>query len=94
MRKEESQISKKREKTLSSKEVYKGKILDVFLDEVELPSGRISHREVIRHCHAAAVLAFNDKNEVILEDQYRYPYDDIITEIPAGKGDKGESGEE
>ena len=61
MRKEESQISKKREKTLSSKEVYKGKILDVFLDEVELPSGRISHREVIRHCHAAAVLAFNDK---------------------------------
>lgn len=94
MRKEESQISKKREKTLSSKEVYKGKILDVFLDEVELPSGRISHREVIRHCHAAAVLAFNDKNEVILEDQYRYPYDDIITEIPAGKGDEGETGEE
>ena len=41
MRKEESQISKKREKTLSSKEVYKGKILDVFLDDVELPSGRI-----------------------------------------------------
>ena len=31
----------KREKTLSSKEVYKGKILDVFLDDVELPSGRI-----------------------------------------------------
>ena len=92
MRKEESQISKKREKTLSSKEVYKGKILDVFLDEVELPSGRISHREVIRHCRAAAVLAFNDKNEVILEDQYRYPYDDVRIELPAGKAEKGEDG--
>ncbi len=94
MRKTEEEISKRREKTLSSKEVYKGRILDVYSDEVELPSGRISKREVIRHCHAAAILAFNDKDEVILEDQYRYPYDDIITEIPAGKGDDGESGEE
>ncbi len=91
---EEEEISKRREKTISSKEVYKGKILDVYCDDVQLPSGRVSKREVIRHCHAAAVLAFNDKNEVILEDQYRYPYDDIITEIPAGKGDEGETGEE
>lgn len=94
MKKTEQEIEKRREKTLNSKEVYKGKILDVFLDEVKLPCGKVSHREIIRHCHAAAVLAFNEKGEVILEDQYRYPYDDIITEIPAGKGDEGETGEE
>lgn len=94
MKKTEKEIAEKREKTLESKEVYRGKILDVYCDKVELPSGRVSHREVIRHCHAAAILAFNDKGEVLLEDQYRYPYDDIITEIPAGKGDEGESGEE
>lgn len=86
----EEEVKKVREETISSKEIYKGKILDIYLDEVKLPSGRISHRELIRHCHAAAVLAINEKGEVLLEDQYRYPYDDIITEIPAGKGDEGE----
>lgn len=79
-----------REKKISSKEVFKGQVLDVFDDEIELPDGRHSHREVIRHCQAAAILAFNDKGEVLLEDQFRYPYDSILTEIPAGKADPNE----
>ena len=83
-------IDEVREKKTASKEIYKGHILDVYVDDVTLPSGRKTHREVIRHCHASAILAINEKNEVILEEQYRYPYDDIITEIPAGKGDEGE----
>ena len=41
-------------------------------------------REVVRHSLASAILAINDKDEVLLERQYRYPYDEIITEIPAG----------
>lgn len=90
MKKPENIIAPKRETTIESNEVYKGRILDVYDDTVRLPSGRTSHREVIRHCHAAAVLAINENNEVLLEDQYRYPYDDIITEIPAGKGEENE----
>lgn len=86
----EEKLKRMREKTLSSTEVFKGHVLDVYNDEIELPTGRHSHREIIRHCHAAAVLAINEKNEVLLEDQYRYPYDDIITEIPAGKADPNE----
>ncbi len=46
--------------------------------------GSRSKREVVRHCLASAILAINDKDEVLLERQYRYPYDEIITEIPAG----------
>lgn len=88
--KEQKSIDSKREIPTKINEVYKGKILDVFCDEVRLPSGKISHREVIRHCHAAAVLAFNEKGEVLLEEQYRYPYDDVLIEIPAGKGEKNE----
>ena len=84
------QLKRMREEKISSKEVYKGIILDIFVDQVRLPSGNTSQREVIRHCHAAAVLAIDEKNRVLLEDQFRYPYDDIITEIPAGKGDEGE----
>ena len=94
MKRDEQKIAERREKTLSSTEVYKGRILDIYVDEVQLPDGHRSQRELIRHCHAAAVLAFNDKGEVLLEEQYRYPYDDIITEIPAGKGDENEDPKE
>lgn len=79
-----------KEKTLSSREVFKGKVLNVYVDNIELSDGRKTIREVIRHCSAAAVLAINEKGEVLLEDQFRYPYDAVLTEIPAGKGDPGE----
>ena len=80
----------KKEKQLSSKEIYKGKILDLWVDDVLCPNGHQSKREVIRHCKASAILAFDQNGKVILEDQYRYPYDKIIKEIPAGKCDSPE----
>ncbi len=79
-----------KEKKLSSKEIYKGKIINLYVDDVLLPNGQESKREVVRHCRASAILAFNDKGEVLLEKQYRYPYDEVITEIPAGKCDGNE----
>ncbi len=79
-----------KEKKLSSKEIYSGRIVNLYVDDVLLPNGQQSKREVVRHCRASAVLAFNDKGEVLLERQYRYPYDEVITEIPAGKCDGDE----
>lgn len=80
-----------KEKMIASKEVYKGRLVNLYVDDVLLPNGKESKREVVRHCKASAILAFNDKDEVILESQYRYPYDEVITEIPAGKCDKDEN---
>jgi ADP-ribose pyrophosphatase len=80
----------KREKKISSQEIYKGHIVDLFVDQVELPNGDKATREVIRHCKASAILAFDEQGRVILEDQFRYPYDGIIKEIPAGKCDGDE----
>jgi len=82
-----------KEKKIDGKEVYKGKILDLWVDEVELPNGDKATREVIRHCKAAAILAFDLTGRIILEEQYRYPYDTLITEIPAGKCDPDEEPE-
>lgn len=79
-----------KEKKLGGKEIYRGRIVNLYVDDVELPDGSRSKREVVRHCLASAILAINDKDEVLLERQYRYPYDEIITEIPAGKCDPGE----
>ena len=78
------------EKKLSSKEIYKGKIIDVYCDTVLLPNGKTSTRELIRHCQASCILAFLPDGKILLERQYRYPYDEILYELPAGKVDKGE----
>ena len=79
-----------KEKKISSELIYKGKIIDVYKDKVECPNGHISYRELIRHCKASCILAFNDKGNILLERQYRYPYDEVIYEFPAGKCDAGE----
>lgn len=78
-----------KEKRLASTLVYRGKIIDVYRDKVVCPNGHESYREVVRHCKAVCVLAVKD-GKIALEEQYRYPYDEIIKEFPAGKVDKNE----
>ncbi|MDE7438902.1 MAG: NUDIX hydrolase [Clostridia bacterium] len=77
------------EKKLKSKTVYDGKILTLEVDEVELPDGKKSYRECVRHSGGAAVLLIKD-NKILLVKQYRYLYGKPIYEIPAGKLNKGE----
>lgn len=79
------------EKQLKQKTIYNGKILTLNVDEVELPDGKISSREYIRHNGGAAVLLVKD-GKVLLVKQFRYAYGKEIYEIPAGKLDKGEDG--
>lgn len=79
------------EKTLSSKSVYDGKILHITLDEIELPDGRHSKREVVNHQGGVAVVALDENNEVLFVKQFRYPYKEVVLELPAGKLEKGMS---
>ncbi len=78
------------EKQVSSVGIYKGKILDVFCDEVLLPNGHTSTREYIKHVGAACVVPVDDDENVIVEKQFRYPFNKVLTEIPAGKLDSKE----
>ncbi len=75
------------EKQLTSEQVYKGKILDLYLDTVELPNGHTSTREYIKHVGAACVVPVDANGNVIVEKQFRYPFGAVLTEIPAGKLD-------
>ena len=78
---------KLQEEMLSSQDIFKGKILDVKMDTVRLPNGKTATRELIRHIGAVCIVAVTEDDEVIVEHQYRYPFDEVVVEIPAGKLD-------
>ena len=78
------------EKTLSSKEVFDGKIIRVCHDEVLLENGEKAMREVVHHNGGVCVLPLLDNGDVIFVKQFRYPYKEEVLELPAGKLNKGE----
>ena len=78
------------EKTLASELIFDGVLLKLYRDEVELPGGGRSAREVVHHPGGAAVVALDGDGNVYLERQFRYPYRKVVTEIPAGKLEEGE----
>ena len=75
------------ETQLNSRDIFEGKILHVKLDTVQLPNGAEATREIIRHVGAVCVLPLTADGKVVVERQFRYPMNEVITEIPAGKLD-------
>lgn len=69
---------------------YKGRIINMRLDEAILPNGQTALREVVEHPGGVCVVPLDDDGTVTLVKQYRYPYGEEIFEIPAGKRDKGD----
>ena len=78
------------EKTLASQQVFDGRLLKVYRDEVELSDGGTSVREFVHHPGGVAAVAIDRDGGVYLERQFRYPYRKVVTEIPAGKLEPGE----
>ncbi len=79
--------SELREVKIDGADVYDGVLLHVKKDRVRLPNGKTSVREYIRHIGAVCVVPVTDDGKVIVEHQFRYPMDEVIVEIPAGKLD-------
>ncbi|SIS37012.1 NUDIX hydrolase [Salimicrobium flavidum] len=81
------------EKTVSTEEIYKGKIIDLRIDTVRLPDGNQSKRELVSHPGAVAILAVTEDDKLVMVEQYRKPLEKTLIEIPAGKLEKGENPE-
>ncbi|MBQ8029744.1 MAG: NUDIX hydrolase [Clostridia bacterium] len=79
------------EKTLSEKEIFKGKIITVHVDDVELSDGTKSFREVVEHSGGVCVAALTEEMKLKFVRQFRYPYKKVLLELPAGKLEKGEN---
>lgn len=78
------------EKSLGSKTKYRGKILYVTSDNVLLPNGDTSERDVVHHSGGVGILPLLDDGNVLCVKQFRYPMHRVLLEIPAGKKEKGE----
>ena len=78
------------ERTIDSREVFRGRIIRVRQDTVRLPNGKESSREVVEHPGGVGILAIDGEDRVVLVRQYRYAFERVLTEIPAGKRETGE----
>lgn len=75
---------------MKSERVYRGRTIVVYRDEVELPNGRVTELDIVRHPGASAVVPFVADDRVLLIRQYRHAAGGTILEVPAGKLDPGE----
>ena len=78
------------EKTIEKKYIYKGRIINVRTDTAELPNGKQALREVVEHPGGVTVAALTDNDELMFVRQFRYPYSEVLLELPAGKLEYGE----
>ena len=78
------------EKKLTSRQVFDGVVVKLFVDEVLLPNGDKSVREIVRHPGAVCVIPVTEEGEVIMVRQFRYAMNEVLLEVPAGKLEKGE----
>lgn len=75
------------ERTVESKTVFEGKIIRVLMDQAQLPNGKTAGREVVVHPGGVAILPLDEGGNVTLVQQYRYPFHQLLLELPAGKLD-------
>lgn len=78
------------EHTLSTEQVFDGKLLKVHRDSVRLSDGHESVREWIAHPGAVVIIAPLDNGKLLFERQFRYPLRQVFLEFPAGKIDPQE----
>ncbi|MBT2582002.1 NUDIX hydrolase [Planococcus sp. ISL-109] len=86
-------MKKFEEKTLHSERLYEGKVINLKVDDVLLPNGKQSKRELIEHPGAVAIIAVTDEQKIIMVEQYRKALERPLVEIPAGKLEQGEAPE-
>ncbi|MCL2683906.1 MAG: NUDIX hydrolase [Synergistaceae bacterium] len=79
-----------REERVDSRTIYEGKILGLRVDKVKLPDGRMASREVVTHDKAVVILAENERCELLMINQFRYPAGEVMIELPAGIVGEGE----
>ena len=82
------------ERVLESRRLYEGRVVNLRVDSVELPSGLQATREVVEHNDVVAIVPLLENGDVLLVRQYRLPAEQVLLEVHAGGVDAGESSEQ
>ena len=78
------------EKPINQEYKFKGKIVNMRVDDALLPNGTVAKREIVEHNGGVCVAPLDNDYNLYFVKQFRYPYREIVTELPAGKLEKGE----
>ncbi len=78
------------EKPVNREYIFKGRIINLRVDDALLPDGTVAKREVVEHPGGVCVAALTENNELLFVEQFRYPYSEVVLELPAGKLEYGE----
>ena len=81
------------EPTVESKVVYQGRILDLRVDTVRLPGGRLTTREIAEHSDSVCMVPLDSQGNVLLVRQYRKSVESDLLEVPAGGIEENEAPE-
>lgn len=87
-------MKKFEEKTVHTESIYKGKVISLQVDDVSLPDGNTSKRELIKHPGAVAIIPITPEGKMVFVEQYRKALERSVVEIPAGKLEPGEKPDE
>lgn len=79
------------EKQITTQLKFKGKIIEVHHDDILLPNGDTSMREVVKHPGGVCIAAKNENGEFLLVEQFRYAFNSVLLEFTAGKLELGEN---
>jgi 8-oxo-dGTP pyrophosphatase MutT (NUDIX family) len=64
---------------------FQGRVVNVTIDEVELPNGHRALLDIVHHPGGAAAVAIDEQRRICLLRQYRYVAGGYLWELPAGK---------
>ena len=70
------------EETLDSKVLFAGKIITVRQDTARLENGAVVGREVVEHPGGVCVLALEEDGTTYTVKQFRYPFAQVVEELP------------
>ena len=70
--------------------IFRGKVFDTKVDQIEYDSGNKSVREVAEHPGGAVVVPVTNDGKIVMVTQHRFPVNQILLELPAGKLGNGE----
>ena len=77
--------------TISTKNLYDGRVIKLNLEQVELPNGQQCELEIIHHPGGVGILALDNQGRICLLRQFRHALGGWLWEIPAGKREPGEA---